>query len=98
MGPCIYPRPQDPLVRLSDNERVAMAKENQNLTNGAEGSPEIESYPNNEVICGDGDRAGQWEKDGATSNWMSKWRKKLILTLTSHRTQKSIPDGLQIYM
>lgn len=77
---------------------VAITKKNQNLKSGIEESPEIESYANSEVFCSDADMAGQWEKDGDASNWMSKWRKKLILTLTSCRTQKSIPDGLQIYM
>lgn len=62
-------------------------------------SPEIELYATSELICSDADTAGRWEKDRAVSDWMSKWRKKLILTLTSHRTKKKlIPDGLQIYM
>lgn len=53
-------------------------------------SPEIELYATSELICSDADTAGQWEKDRAVSDWMSKWRKKLILTLTSHRTKKKI--------
>lgn len=93
-----YPSPKVLLVNSNDNERVTLAKKNLKADQLNRGESRNKTYANSELICSNTDKSGQWEKDGAVSDWMSKWRKKLILTLTSHRTQKSIPDGLQIYM
>lgn len=94
-----YPSPQILPVNSNDNERVTLVKENNPKAKQLNrGESRNEPHANSELIYSNADTAGHWEKDGAVSDWMSTWRKKLILTLTSQRTQKWIPDGPQIYM
>lgn len=69
------------LVNCNDNERGALAKENNlKLSSGAEENLEIEPYAASELVYGDVNMAGQWEKDGAASNWVSKGKGKKSLS------------------